>query len=115
MVAQPVLALVPTPPALTEVPPLAPQPIVVVGSSAALTLSVSLPLTLLGLIRNIHGDFGCILRRFDCLEKKVESMDQRLIHIEGIVDPTHALAPRVGLDILASEDDDEDEESDEDA
>lgn len=80
--------------------------------TAAPALSMTLPPTLLGLIRDIHRDFGPILRRFDRLGKKVESMDQRLIHIEGIVDPSHAPIPRVVLDILASN---EDEESDEDA
>lgn len=40
-------------------------------------------------------------------------MDQMLIHIEGIVDPSHAPALRVALDILAREDEDEDGETDE--
>lgn len=115
---QPVSA--PVPPASTEVPPLAPQSTVATGSSiapltssmtAALILSVTLPPTLSGLIQDIHGDFGCILRYLDYLGKKVESIDQRLVHIEGIVDPSHAPAPRVVLDILVS---DKDEDSDAD-
>lgn len=41
-------------------------------------------------------------------------MDQWLVHIEGIDAPSKALAPRIILDILTSEDEDKDEESDED-
>lgn len=85
------------------------------SAAPALALSMTLPLALSSLIRDINWDFRHILRCFDYLEKKVESVDQRLIHIEGIVDPSRAPAPRVGLDILASEDDGKDEESDEDA
>lgn len=43
-------------------------------------------------------------------------MDQRLIHIEGMVDPSRAPTPRVVLDILTSyEDKDEDEDKDEES
>lgn len=43
-------------------------------------------------------------------------MDQWLVYIEGIVNPSRAPTPRVVLDILASDEDkDEDEESEEDA
>lgn len=126
-VAQPIPAPVPTP-APTKVPPPALEPITTgtstfvpptpsTSETAAPALSVTLPPALSTLIRDIHGDFRCILRCFDCLWKKVESMDQRLIHIEGIVDPSRSPAPRVILDILASDEDaDEDEEeSSEDA
>lgn len=122
--AYPILAPVQTPRALTEVSPPTSQPTDTAGSFAtpptssttsAPTLIVILLLALLGLIQDIHRDFGHILKCFDCLEKKVKSMDHRLIHIEGIVDPSHTLAPRVALDILASEDQDKDEESDKDS
>lgn len=44
-------------------------------------------------------------------------MDQRLVHIEGIVDPSKDPALRIILDILAIKDEDEveDEEFDKDA
>ncbi len=76
---------------------------------------MTLPPALSSLIQDIHGDFGRILECFDRLGKKVESMDQRLIHIEGLWIPLMHPAPRVVLDILTSKDEDEDEESDEDA
>lgn len=122
-------ALVPVPaPVPTEVPPPAPKPTTTAGTSTfvptapttletiAPTLSMILPPALLALIWDIHGDFGCILRCFDRLGKKVESMDQRLIHIEGIVDPSWAPAPSHILDNLASDEEDKDDnkESNED-
>lgn len=72
---------------LAEAPPPALEPTAAVGTSASIPpspttsetttpiLSVTLPPTLLALIQDILGDFGCILRCFDRLGKKVESMD----------------------------------------
>lgn len=64
------------------------------------------------LIQDIHHDLRWIFQYFECLGKKVDSIDKRLVHIEGIVDPSRALKPHIAVDIHG---DDEDEDEDEDA
>lgn len=117
-VAREVVPTVPTPvPAPTEVPPTPVEVPPPIAEAAPLAPPARAPipgvsLVLSALIQDIHHDLGQIFQCFERLGQKVGSMDRRLVHIEGIVNPSRALKPRIIVDILSHDKDESDEDED---